>query len=287
MKTITIGIVLCILFGFSNGTETSPTNFREHGLVSSTNFRSLQNCPINCYSCSTSGICTSCNSGYYLSSEICLPCSSTGFNCVTCSNDYSCTSCISSYYLSSGTCYACPADCVTCTAKGCATCPSGYTLLPSGTCVYSSTSCSQSNADGCTSCYNGYYLSQYSCLVCASGCSDCDNFFQCYGCYSNYAYSNGICTYNGPENAGGMSVIVFIVALVILCLTTIWCIVDYRRKQVLINQIHDSISGSQQELISGPTGVNIVNPYNPVQVQPQQMNTGNPFYTAQGITAPQ
>lgn len=80
-------------------------------------------CPLNCLSCTSSTICTGCNTGYYIQGGGCSLVSSSLLipNCLYYSNTtsggkYLCTSCQSGYYLSSTSlqCVPCSIVCTSC-----------------------------------------------------------------------------------------------------------------------------------------------------------------------------
>lgn len=111
----------------------------------------------------------------------------------------SCTSCASGYFLSSGTCRACPSNCRTCTsATVCTVCNSGY-FLTSGACSAVTTSVSNcltySSSTVCSKCSSSYYLSSNTCYPCSLLCTTCDgpHFGRCSVCSSNAAFFNKMC----------------------------------------------------------------------------------------------
>ena len=72
-------------------------------------------CPSTCSSCNSFTWCTSCKSGYTLSSGSCsVPCLT---NCLSCSSSGYCSSCKTGTYLSSGRCYSCSEGCSSCTSS--------------------------------------------------------------------------------------------------------------------------------------------------------------------------
>lgn len=111
-------------------------------------------------------------------------------NCTNCSSSGSCTQCKSGYYLSSGSCYAektCIANCSSCdkTTGKCSACISGYTLGSNNlACIKDVTSCSA-----------GYYLSGNSCKLCSYGTySFGGTATSCKSCSTLYVGSNKTCT---------------------------------------------------------------------------------------------
>lgn len=118
-----------------------------------------------CTKCSSSSVCTECQTLYYLSNSSCVPCSITLVGCAVCTNSSMCLFCNSGYYLnSSALCSLCTSltGCLLCTDMStCIYCNSGYYLL-AGVCktctniIYCSVC---SNANTCTSCISGYFLS--------------------------------------------------------------------------------------------------------------------------------
>lgn len=172
------------------------------GYRKSSNSLYCTTCPSNCISCPNSDtVCSSCATGYYLNtSSLCSQCVIS--NCLTCIRSGStigCTSCNSGYILSSGTCKSCPNNCKTCTsASVCTVCNTGY-FISSGTCVSTSNSVTNcqtySSSTVCSSCSTSYFLSSNVCYPCSLLCSACigPHFGLCTTCNSNAAYFNEMC----------------------------------------------------------------------------------------------
>jgi len=134
-----------------------------------------------------------------LSNNSCLPCS---YNCQVCSSETTCSTCASGFYMSSGTCsicsYACSICVVTNSISKCSSCSSG-TYLDSATaacnnCPTGSSSCSSSTV--VSSCQTGYFLTSNSmfCLICPSNCQSCPSSNTvCASCYSGYYLNSSAC----------------------------------------------------------------------------------------------
>jgi hypothetical protein len=114
--------------------------------------------------------------GYYDNGvAVALSCTSSCLTCVNAST--TCTSCHSGFYLSSSACQPCIANCAACTnGTGCGTCSAGYTPDGSGVCV-GNFNCSVishcfncSIADGCLDCDPGFNLT--SPALCDPICGD-------------------------------------------------------------------------------------------------------------------
>jgi hypothetical protein len=91
--TCAAGCTTCYIVAFLNSTK------------------SCQTCTMtNCATCLNATACTSCSSGFYLSSygvNSCVSCAAL-LGCATCSTSQTCTACnSSSFYLYGGTCYTC------------------------------------------------------------------------------------------------------------------------------------------------------------------------------------
>ena len=97
---------------------------------------------INCETCSSYSNCSTCYTGYYVSSGKCYKYTNTkcDSNCLKCDISNACTQCKTGYYLSSANCYLCPSNCDYCYVYyACDTCSSGYSLDNSGYCDPDST----------------------------------------------------------------------------------------------------------------------------------------------------
>jgi hypothetical protein len=134
-----------------------------------TNTGSCAVCGVGVGTCTVAVIMT-CQTGYFLLSNICAGCLT---NCAECSDFVSCTKCTSGYYLSpSGTsCIACTTNCLTCnSASSCTQCQQGYTPIGSTCSPFNCTSlnifCVSCTASTCLSCQPGKYLATNgSCLM--------------------------------------------------------------------------------------------------------------------------
>ena len=123
-------------------------------------------------------------------------------NCTICSSSGSCTQCKSGYYLSNGSCVAeksCGANCSVCdkTTGKCTTCESKYSLI-NGTCLRPSMRCLDLNCSDCDTstgtckaCKSGYWLNGGKCESCPlhASCPDGVSFY----CKSGYSASGGGC----------------------------------------------------------------------------------------------
>jgi len=67
------------------------------------NHDTCNNCGANCDVCSSSTVCDTCGSAYYLNSGACVACTTLSTNCLTCSSS-ACTSCDTGYVLDGGLC---------------------------------------------------------------------------------------------------------------------------------------------------------------------------------------
>jgi len=157
-------------------------------------------CGLNCINCvpSNPNNCSSCMAGAYLSSNTCLPCSTT---CITCSGSAnSCSQCPPGQYFQSNQCALCPNNCNTCSSQNiCNQCNNGFALTSNGvcrSCIATCSSCSPSNITQCTSCAHGLQLSGGSCIQCPQNCLSCNNGI-CATCISGYTPNAiGVCVLN-------------------------------------------------------------------------------------------
>lgn len=111
---------------------------------------------VGCGSCVDNTICLFCNSGYYLNGTTCAPCGTSVPGCLLCSNSTTCLQCHSDFYLDSSTCTSCSEidHCLRCNSTTfCIECELGYFVGAN---------------DLCEQCSDG-------CLVCSSAtvCSEC------------------------------------------------------------------------------------------------------------------
>lgn len=108
-------------------------------------------CHPTCKTCRDYTLCTSCNPGYFNSTNIHLSyCTACSLGCKACTSATSCQSCNEGYLLGAGACTACAANCLACTATACTQCNAQSTLI-SGVC-YLCTDTSKSGSLGCTEC---------------------------------------------------------------------------------------------------------------------------------------
>lgn len=139
-----------------------------------------------------------------------------------------CTSCYSGYYLSSGRCYSCSLGCYSCSSSTvCNSCRSGYYLTAFNSC-YSCTSGCSSCTDGitCNTCSSGYYLtSAKKCYSCIPNCSVCSNGTQCTSCNLTYQKKTISSTQDKCEATLGtvLLVILVFVGLILLIPCIICC----------------------------------------------------------------
>lgn len=160
-------------------------------------------CSSPCLNCSSSSVCTSCQTGYYFyngacllacpaftyasatTPPTCLPCSSA---CTSCLNGSSCLECQQGYYLSSGVCVSacglsqylsgtscvnCLTNCLTCVSGGVCLVCSETTFLFSGECIQT-----------CSVGYTGVKVTTefLSTNLTTGACLSCDSLFS--GCAS-------------------------------------------------------------------------------------------------------
>ncbi|KAM3143706.1 hypothetical protein pb186bvf_004202 [Paramecium bursaria] len=151
----------------------------------------------------TTGVCTSCQQGYYLNINLIQTSFNSGQfyfqnlpsfcslctlqNCSNCSSSTTCATCNQGYYwvpaLAGGSCQTCTTACISCTSSGiCQTCANGYYLVPitagsaatSPTCATCGSNCSIcTSGTACTTCATGYQLYQGTCYQCPANCSQC------------------------------------------------------------------------------------------------------------------
>ncbi|ELP86334.1 protein serine/threonine kinase, putative, partial [Entamoeba invadens IP1] len=156
-----------------------------------------------CEKCSQfNGNCTSCLSGYYLTST--NSCEKCADNCITCEGLSQCKQCVNStFYLSDGICEKCTnkAECIKCSSQSniCEECKSGF--YPSGLdCLPCSTKiCYDCHpiSGKCYSPYLGYFLKNGECLKCSEyieGCSLCVSELFCTECSSGYFLHENKCS---------------------------------------------------------------------------------------------
>ena len=92
-------------------------------------------CPLNCFNCSSSTVCTMCDKGYGLTANgTCRKCMTYCSECNP-NNITECTSCAKGLELRNGRCYSCPLNCLECSSTACVSCVGGYTLNSYSVCV--------------------------------------------------------------------------------------------------------------------------------------------------------
>lgn len=168
------------------------------GLCSQCSDNSCKTCQDNAI---ISGSTCVCKLGFYLSSNICQPCTE---GCSICSST-ACNFCKLKYYLSDGNCVSCPSLCLTCTSAKCNSCTinayilNGFCACRAGfynlegecaLCPYGCTSCI--TASNCLTCLRGYFSLGSSCLVCPQLCLSC-NSTSCIQCKPNAIIENSNC----------------------------------------------------------------------------------------------
>lgn len=120
----------------------------------------------------TSGYISTCNCGagkYALTTPLPGSCASCNSICRTCTSSTVCQSCITGYYISGSSCFACMKVCKTCTTSStCATCYTSSILDSSSVCTCSAELFFQTSTKSCQLCstlfsncetcgYNGAY----------------------------------------------------------------------------------------------------------------------------------
>jgi proprotein convertase subtilisin/kexin type 5 len=146
------------------------------------------NCATN-----SSGICTACSNGYYLSNGYCY----TGNPfCVTSDpNTGLCLTCGVNYF-TNGFCLVIGAKCAGGSNPPCSSCDSGYTIL-SNLCVEStslSPFCATFNGSSCSSCISGYFVYSGGCTQANPTCLTYNmTNGACLTCYPGYSVQNGYC----------------------------------------------------------------------------------------------
>ena len=141
-------------------------------------------CPSNCDVCSSGTVCTTCSSGFYLSSV----------------NNKCYNPCPAGTYLSGSTCSGCSTGCSTCTSStACTACQSGYYLYDDGSTqsCYNpcpSTLVADTTTNTCTtSCPAGTYLDSGVCESCVEYCTSCSSATSCSSCSGGRTFTNGAC----------------------------------------------------------------------------------------------
>ena len=224
-------------------------------------------CNTGCSLCSSSTICSSCLTGFYLSGSQCLSCNpscfscsgglanncfscnnpnllyqttcvascpsgsfqDTGATCMSCNTGCSlcssstiCSSCLTGFYLSGSQCLSCNPSCLSCSggpANNClscnspnlfyqttcfSTCPSGSFQDTSATCMTCNAGCSVcSSSTVCSSCVIGFYLSGSQCLSCNPSCLTCNGGLanNCLSCNSPNLFYQTTCFSTCPSGS--------------------------------------------------------------------------------------
>lgn len=193
----------------TSGTSVTCSTCLAGNYLSSTAYTCYP-CPATCSACLNSTYCTSCETGYELSSNLCVcgtACNdcmsnSTGI-CSSCtySPSFSCSSCVTGYYSSGGNCLLCNlvwSSCTECTISTCLSCQSPFIVVSTGcacnntaglyksivgsTCLSCSSiiancsTCSNTGSTICSSCDLGYYVSSSQvCSPCTGNCLTCSS----------------------------------------------------------------------------------------------------------------
>jgi hypothetical protein len=188
-------------------------------------------CPTGCLSCSSTGLCSACDSSYILINSSCIlrmpfPCISTNVigcyacaaqfqldssrNCILiniCSASNNCSTCPDTTYHVNGACISCPniAYCSACDSYGigCVLCNLGY-YLNSGSCTSCVNGCSNCQSDNyCNQAANGYFLILYNGISsgltapCSALCASCLYSSQnCVKCFSGFTLLGSSCVNN-------------------------------------------------------------------------------------------
>lgn len=167
-------------------------------------------CSSSCIECNTLNQCTQCASGYYLEFANGIPtgdCLACSYPCRTCTeNSTICTSCQTGYYLSerTETCESCTSGCLVCNdVLGCIICNVGYLKLRNSSqtdevyyclgCPRNCVNCTAQSNNGviqtvCSQCIPGYQeLTTGQCFACGStaatlGCKVCNVTMGCSVC---------------------------------------------------------------------------------------------------------
>jgi len=183
---ICLSIQRCVILTNPNGFTLTPTG---------TNTNNLAVCDPGCLTCSSYNpqLCSLCQGGYYLSSNLCTLCTAASF-CMSCSPSApaTCLSCFPGAFLNTNNvCVQCMFPCTSCasgTATSCTSCFIGY-ILSASACVAISTlpSTSTSNLQNCanafntttntlvcTLCLQGYTQTPSGCAPCVLGCLTCN-----------------------------------------------------------------------------------------------------------------
>ncbi|TNJ28923.1 High cysteine membrane protein [Giardia muris] len=171
------------------------------------------NCVIdNCTSCASPDGCQACDSGSFLDSGLCRPCSYVTPYCDLCDPQGSrCYTCRDGYFLDTdGFCHPVDptcngiADCATCNGLSCTKCKDGYSLSTSGACTAIGGNCLVKDGT-CTVCKPGYFLRTSflfkSCTKCSTNCELCTSSDKCTKCPGgSFLDSTGSCSNPYPAD---------------------------------------------------------------------------------------
>ena len=143
-------------------------------------------CGLTTVSPNLNNICTSCQTGFYLSYY--SKCFSCAVGCAVCQNQSSltCSACLDGYYLINTQCLSCSQS---------------TPLTISGLSYSGITGCAICNAPTsdviptCSQCGSGYLISGNSCTACPSGCAICSSNIICTTCSVGFTLlANGLCS---------------------------------------------------------------------------------------------
>lgn len=162
------------------------------GTVFNPMYNTCSQCPLFCTTCSVSGVCIQCYSGYYLSGDQNVPCApSCKYPCTTCSliDPTLCYSCAGGFVFNSAANHQCQLL-INCTGN-CLVCPASFMLSSNSTCLACSSNCLTclpSSPNSCLTCLQGFYVSAGNqCLPCMGGCAQCTSSNLCLQCASGFA----------------------------------------------------------------------------------------------------
>jgi len=161
----------------------------------------------NTSTCGT-GVCNTCNNGYFLTGSTCTPCVALPANCSTgnCQTGV-CSGCSDGYHLVSTQCVpgcvSSPEHCSASTCGGtCTACADGYFVNNVGNCsacTAKPANCNTATCDGgvCTACATGFHISSGNCVACATpgahcSTSNCESGL-CTACETGYVLATAAC----------------------------------------------------------------------------------------------
>ncbi|KAL4506331.1 hypothetical protein ABPG73_017065 [Tetrahymena malaccensis] len=163
--------------------------------------QSCLQCSSPCLTCQLSdNNCLSCVSNYTFKNGLCFPdCDQTCKTCTLPNLNSACLTCQDGYYLNNNYCLPCQQPCQNCqqSPNNCLSCITNYvfntsTYSCSPICDVTCQTCSSPNNNlACLSCFDGYFLSNNQCLPCDSSCAKCQiTPTQCISCSKNYLADN-------------------------------------------------------------------------------------------------